>query len=163
MALTDYVIMPGADYQDACDAIRERDGSTGAIKSGELGEKIRSLVGVQTGTVTITLHDTVPSSDGRMIIRKINVQTTQIDPETREIFMAELGVSTYGNVPVTKVVENVVIGGALLYYWETGDPGTQRSRTMIQGLRNLPGPSYNELSNWEVADANAQISIEIIA
>lgn len=38
-----YAVMPLADYQDACDAIREKDGSTGVIKSGEMGAKIRAI------------------------------------------------------------------------------------------------------------------------
>ena len=41
MALTEQVIMPGADYQDACDAIREKTGGTDLIKSGEMGGLIR--------------------------------------------------------------------------------------------------------------------------
>lgn len=45
MALTDYVIMPSADYLDACNAIREKDGSTALIKSGEMGSKIRAISG----------------------------------------------------------------------------------------------------------------------
>lgn len=41
--LTDMVIMPGADYQTACDAIREKTGSTGAIKSGDMAGRIRGI------------------------------------------------------------------------------------------------------------------------
>lgn len=43
MSLTDFVIMPGADYQDACDAIREKTGGADAIKSGDLGAAIRGI------------------------------------------------------------------------------------------------------------------------
>ena len=45
MALTDYVIMPGADYQAACDAIREKTGKTAAIKSGDLASEIGGISG----------------------------------------------------------------------------------------------------------------------
>ena len=38
-----YSIMPDADYKDACDAIREKDGSAALIKSGEMGAKIRAI------------------------------------------------------------------------------------------------------------------------
>lgn len=43
MALTDYVIMPGADYQAACDKIREKTGKTDLIKSGDLAAAIGSI------------------------------------------------------------------------------------------------------------------------
>lgn len=43
MSLTDYVIMPGADYKDACDAVREKTGGTEPIKSGQMGDLIRGL------------------------------------------------------------------------------------------------------------------------
>ena len=36
MSLTDYVIMPGEDYQNICDAIRTKTGKTDVIKSGDL-------------------------------------------------------------------------------------------------------------------------------
>lgn len=45
MSLTDYVIMPGADYKDACDAVREKTGGTELIKSGEMGAQIRAIQG----------------------------------------------------------------------------------------------------------------------
>jgi hypothetical protein len=47
MSLTDMVIMPGADYQAACDAIREKTEGVGYIRSGDMAELIR---GIETGT-----------------------------------------------------------------------------------------------------------------
>ena len=43
MSLTDMVIMPGVDYLDACNAVREKTGGTAPIKSGEMGGLIRSI------------------------------------------------------------------------------------------------------------------------
>lgn len=43
--MADYAVMPKADYLDACDAIREKTGSTDVIKSGEMGAKIRAISG----------------------------------------------------------------------------------------------------------------------
>lgn len=43
MALTDYVIMPSADYKAACDAIREKTGKTDTLKSGELAPNISAI------------------------------------------------------------------------------------------------------------------------
>ena len=41
--ITDYVIMPGKDYQDACNAIREKTGETDEIKSGEMASEIHKI------------------------------------------------------------------------------------------------------------------------
>ena len=38
-----YAVMPRADYLDACDAIREKTGSTDVIKSGDMGTQIRAI------------------------------------------------------------------------------------------------------------------------
>lgn len=45
MALTDYVIMPGADYQAICDKIRDKTGKVDPIKSGDLVGEIDSIIG----------------------------------------------------------------------------------------------------------------------
>ena len=45
MSLTDYVIMPAADYLDACNATREKTGGTEPIKSGQMGGLIRGISG----------------------------------------------------------------------------------------------------------------------
>lgn len=41
--MADYVVMPKADYLDACNAIREKTGGTDVIKSGEMGARIRAI------------------------------------------------------------------------------------------------------------------------
>lgn len=43
MALTEYVMMPGADYQAACDMLRSKTGKTDLIKSGDLATEIGDL------------------------------------------------------------------------------------------------------------------------
>lgn len=43
MPLTDYVIMPGADYQAACDAVRAKTKKTDLIKSGDFANEINSI------------------------------------------------------------------------------------------------------------------------
>ena len=52
MGLTNYVLMPGADYQALCDAIRAKTGKTDPIKSGELASEIAGITG--GGGVQIT-------------------------------------------------------------------------------------------------------------
>lgn len=58
MALTEMVIMPGVDYQDACDAVRERTGGAAEIKSGELGSQIRAILSGED------LDDEMDAQDG---------------------------------------------------------------------------------------------------
>ena len=45
MSLTDYVIMPGSDYQEICDTVRSKNGKTGVYKSGELKAAIEGITG----------------------------------------------------------------------------------------------------------------------
>lgn len=49
--LTDYVIMPSADYQATCDAIREKTGKTDILKSGDLASEISSITGGSSADV----------------------------------------------------------------------------------------------------------------
>ena len=50
MALTDYVIMPGSDYQALCDKIREKTGKTGIIKSGDLVAEVEEVANSGSGS-----------------------------------------------------------------------------------------------------------------
>lgn len=43
MSLTEMVIMPGADYQQTCDAIREKTGGMETIKSGQLPRAVADV------------------------------------------------------------------------------------------------------------------------
>lgn len=45
MSLTDYVVMPGEDYQAICDAIREKTETTEPIKSGDAAGMIQGIQG----------------------------------------------------------------------------------------------------------------------
>lgn len=91
MSLTDMVIMPGADYLDACNAIREKTGSSAAIKSGELGSKIRSISGaaepkLQSKTVTpsATQQTVMPDSGydglGKVTVNAVPIQAKSATP-----------------------------------------------------------------------------------
>lgn len=64
MALTDYIIMPGADYQAACDKIREKSGKTDLIKSGDLASEIEGIAGSGVGSVDGVYVEYTVDSDG---------------------------------------------------------------------------------------------------
>jgi hypothetical protein len=68
MSLKDYAVMPYSDYVGACDAIREKDGSSGPIKSGALRSKILSIeTGADVSVVTATAPDVLI---GKIIVDK---------------------------------------------------------------------------------------------
>lgn len=47
MALTDYVIMKGTDYQAICDKLRDETGKTSLLKSGDLVSEIDDIISAQ--------------------------------------------------------------------------------------------------------------------
>lgn len=68
MSLKDYAVMPYSDYEGACDAIREKDGSSAPIKSGELRSKI---LGIETGADVSVVTATAPDVlSGKVIVDK---------------------------------------------------------------------------------------------
>lgn len=54
--MTDQVLMPGADYQAICNAVRGLTGGTAALKSGDIAGALAGVkkLTAQTGTVTPT-------------------------------------------------------------------------------------------------------------
>lgn len=60
MALTDYVIMPGSDYQALCDKIREKTGKTDVIKSGDLATEIEEVANSGGGS-----GEDIPAMSGK--------------------------------------------------------------------------------------------------
>lgn len=53
MSLTEMVLMPGADYKAACDAIREKTETTDLIKSGQMADAIRSIAAGDTSKLYV--------------------------------------------------------------------------------------------------------------
>lgn len=54
MGLTDYVLMPGSDYQALCDKIREKTGKTDLIKSGDLAAELDNIAGTSDDVRYVT-------------------------------------------------------------------------------------------------------------
>lgn len=66
MSLKNYAVMPYSDYEGACDAIREKDGSSDPIKSGDLRSKI---LGIETGADVSVVTATAPDVlSGKIIV-----------------------------------------------------------------------------------------------
>ena len=69
MSLTNYVLMPGADYQAACDAIRAKTGKSEPIKSGELASEISGITGGGSGGSVEGVHTvTFMTEDGSSVL-----------------------------------------------------------------------------------------------
>ena len=61
-----YAVMPRADYEDACNAIREKTGSTDVIKSGDMGNRIRAI---ETGGLSqVLVKAAIPSVTSLFIV-----------------------------------------------------------------------------------------------
>lgn len=114
MSLTDMVIMPGADYQDACEAIREKTGGTGYIRSGEMGEQIRSI---PTGVELPELTD--PASAEDIVLNK-----EAIDAEGNVIsgLISDPGAGATHKFVATDIVPNMLtIPGLGVTFLDTVD------------------------------------------
>lgn len=96
--MAEYAVMPYADYEDACEAVREKTGGTAVIKSGEMGAQIRAIDTVETCTVTVT---------GSNVGSTLGVAYTAY--ENGE-FVAKAPITT-GNT-----FENIVCGSAMSFY-----------------------------------------------
>lgn len=57
--MSEYAVMPLADYQDACEAVKEKIGSTERITSGQMAALIRSITGGEDLTQVLAEQDTL--------------------------------------------------------------------------------------------------------
>lgn len=80
MPLTDYVIMPGADYQAACDKLREKSGKTDPIRSGDLASEIEA---VGAALLPFAIVSDIPANHVVVMVDGIEV-TTELIEEVEE-------------------------------------------------------------------------------
>lgn len=69
--MADYAVMPFADYQDACDAVREKTGGTESIKSGDLGAQIRAITSETKCKITLNGVSENGSGPAAVIINEV--------------------------------------------------------------------------------------------
>ena len=60
MSMTDHVLMPGADYQAICNAVRALTGGTATLKSGDIAS---ALAGVKPGGLQVDTGEFVLDAD----------------------------------------------------------------------------------------------------
>ena len=100
--MADYAVMPIGDYQDACDAIREKDGSTAAIKSGEMGGKIRAIDTAIEPEITVSSAGLITATSGtKSATKQLDTQAaTTITPGTSDKTAVSSGKYTTGAVTI---------------------------------------------------------------
>ena len=117
--MADYAVMPYTDYEDACDAVREKTGGTEAIVSGDLGAKIRSITtgGTQeTPEISVSSTGLITATSGDLSATKqLTTQAAKtITPGTSSQTAVEKGRYTTGAVTVAGdadlVPENILSG-----------------------------------------------------
>lgn len=108
--MSEYVIMPTADYQAACDTIRAATGKSDPIKSGELSSEITGIIDeltVNPEELTVSLDfsegDIVIEPSDTTVYEKVTIpKPSNLTPEN----IAE-------GVEIAGVVGNMVSGGGL--------------------------------------------------
>lgn len=108
MALTDMVLMPGADYQGICDQTRRLTGETGTLKSGEV---VTKLSGVPAG------GGGGGGSTGETTQLQVNALSSVVDRplycvwQTNDGWMGSQSFATLTSF----TVPNVIVGGYVIF------------------------------------------------
>lgn len=101
MSLTDMVIMPGGDYQAACDAIREKTGGTEPIKSGNMAAQIRGIVGQDT-----TMEDYLVSGETNVLTPIPSVYSNDRITQVRSYAFSSLPHFIHADLPNVVTVKS---------------------------------------------------------
>ena len=123
--MADYAVMPKADYLDACNAIREKTGSTAVIKSGDMGTQIRAI---KTGGDYDPSPITIKGHGSAYVYDVVSHQWVEPTPDGITVTLSD-------HILLKNKVE-LMAGGVIVYYWyidEYGykhDDGYAMSETM---------------------------------
>lgn len=74
MSLTDYVFMPGTDYQDICNAVRAKTGKTDLLKSGDLAPEIEDYTSDGTAEAQHIADGMIAYSKNKRIVGSMTDQ-----------------------------------------------------------------------------------------
>lgn len=77
--MTDYVIMPGTDYQSICDAVREKTGGTDLLKSGDVAGRIQTINTGGASWITIVEEQEITVTNNS----KYGCYTIELDVEAK--------------------------------------------------------------------------------
>lgn len=103
--MAEYVIMPKADYESACDATRAKTGKTDLIKSGELATEISGITGSQQVCVVDISEGDSPNDN--VVVRGFGVKEVNILHESTVLFASACfevvsGTEATGSISATK-------------------------------------------------------------
>ena len=141
-----YAVMPKADYLDACNAIREKTGSTDVIKSGEKGTRTRAI---ETGGLSQVLVKAAIPADASLFIVYDYETGAWAPPTTEGIIVSGL------NVLLVKNIKNLIGASASVYLKDGSFLGTTQGslgRYDVWDVRpgvNFDAVGYIELSGTE--------------
>ena len=145
MALTEYVIMPGADYQAACDAIRTKTGKTSTIASGDMATQINSISTTPASArVTITNNTSNPVMVQKSCYNSTSISVSQV---------------TSGNTSTI----TYKIGDTFLIYPSNTTGGSIPTRTVTGAVKrdtNIANLSNAWSTMVRITDTTATITID---
>lgn len=150
MALTEQVIMPGADYQEIADQTRTLDGTSETLKSGEVAAKLQAAtttVAAQTAQINalIELANSLPEAGsgggGGGSDEWELVQTVSVSSDVTEYVLGDL--STYCKL---RFVANKQVWGTKSgsnWIGVYGDDGTTIKRSLLPGALTYLSQLYD--------------------
>ena len=110
--MADYAVMPKADYLDACNAIREKTGSTAVIKSGDMGTQIRAI---KTGGDYDPSPITIKGHGSAYVYDVVSHQWVEPTPDGITVTVSD-------HILLKNKVE-LMAGGIIVYYWYIDEYG----------------------------------------
>lgn len=130
--MADYAVMPFSDYEDACNAVREKTGGTESIVSGELGAQIRAITGGENLDDELATQDSLIEQIMTALSPKkckitINVNNPYDEDGIAEYARVYIGSSYYDADYGAEPVEVEVDPETEISFYVDGDPKTQGS------------------------------------
>ena len=110
--MTIYAVMPRADYLDACNAIREKTGSTDVIKSGDMGTQIRAI---KAGGDYEPSPIIVKGHGSAYVYDVVSHQWVEPTPDGITVTLSD-------HILLKNKVE-LMAGGIIVYYWYIDEYG----------------------------------------
>ncbi len=153
--MTDMVMMPGANYQAICDAVREKTGGTALLKSGELAALIGGISGGEEAVE-------VPSLNGRRVASgsiSVAEDTDNLGTIIHDI-VDPIAVFLFAETPKIKNSEDAYIQQIVGKVWIKPNPLLEGNAKMSFSI--LRGGSGDYMQYGSAASANAyRFSVDI--
>lgn len=150
MALTDMVLMPGADYQAICNATRTLTGKTEALKSGDISAELGT---VTPQTETWVLNPTLTMTQQEVYSVKFTSNGTEFNEIRRNgralVYCNSQGDTQVGSGPTSssittwvdeayrKIVLSNASAGTYIEWWLQGNGVKQPANLAVQSSKDV--------------------------